>query len=215
MHLSDFSFRHMKDGAISQSEVQLVTAARAGSHLAFAEMHRLYGHRLYKRIHSITKNHEDAEDVLQETMMRVYLALESFEGRSQLLSWLTRIAINTSLMALRKRRVRHEATLDSWSLNEEGAQIQVMDPKPSPEETYMQAEKRSRVIRAVAGLKPALRAVVQLQMSEECSLKEMAGSLDVSVATVKARLHRARKRLAQRVESEATMRESRARTSSR
>ena len=212
MHLAESSFGQTKYGSISQSDVQLVTAARAGSHLAFAELHRLYGHRLYKRIHAITKNHEDAEDVLQDTMMRAYLALDSFEGRSQLLSWLTRIAINTSLMALRKRGIRREASLDFWSSSEEGLEIQVMDPKPSPEQSYLQHEKRSRVMQAVAGLKPALRAVIQLRMHEECSMKEIAGSLDVSVATVKARLHRARQRLAQRVEIEATTRRSGTRT---
>lgn len=197
MHSADLSFERTTKEPIGRSDLGLVTAARAGSHLAFAELHGRYGQRLYKRILSITKNHEEAEDVLQETMMRAYQALGSFEGRSQLISWLTRIAINTSLMALRKRRVRPEASLDFWSSREE-EEPQIKDPKPSPEESCLQHEKRSHVMQAIARLKPALRAVIQLQVSQECSMKELAGSLDVSVATVKARLHRARRRLTER-----------------
>lgn len=199
MQIADLSFEYPQSDPTNESDLRLVTAARAGSHGAFSELHRLYGHRLYKRILSITKNHEDAEDVLQETMMRAYLALDSFEGRSQLLSWLTRIAINTSLMALRKSRVRPEASFDfSSSSEDEGPQIQIKDPKPSPEESCLQNEKRARVMHAISGLKPSLRRVIQLHMSQECSMKEMARSLDVSVATVKARLYRGRRRLMER-----------------
>src|SRR5580692_8918722 len=100
MNSADFSLRYIENHSVGQSDLGLVMAAQAGSEAAFAELHRLYAHRLYKRIFLITKNHEDAEDVLQETLMRAYLALASFEGRSQFLSWLTRIAINNSLMAL-------------------------------------------------------------------------------------------------------------------
>ena len=79
----------------------LLLAARGGSHAAFAELQKIYSHRLYKRILSITRNREDAEDALQDTFLRAYLALPSFEGRSRFSSWLTRIGINSALMILR------------------------------------------------------------------------------------------------------------------
>lgn len=90
----------------AERDEQLVSAAKAGSDDAFAQLQHLYAPRLYSTIIRITKNHEDAEDVLQDTFLRVHLALCNFEGRSSFYSWVTRIAINSALMALRKRRAR-------------------------------------------------------------------------------------------------------------
>ncbi len=202
MHSADLSLQYSENELVGQSDLGLVAAARAGSDAVFAELHRRYAHRLYRTIVSITKNHEDAEDVLQETMIRAYLALDSFEGRSKLYSWLTRIAINTSLMALRKRRVRSEASFESLSFSEDEApQLQIKDPRPNPEESCLQSEASFRMAHAMAALKLPLRTVMQIQMSQECSIKEIAHSLDVSIATVKARLFRARRRLAKRMQS--------------
>jgi len=203
MHSTESSLKYIENHPAVQSDLRLVMAARAGSEAAFAELHRLYAQRLYKKIFSITKNHEDAEDILQETLMRAYLALASFEGRSQLLTWLTRIAINTSLMALRKRHVRHEVHLESMTLvGDEIPELHVRDTSPNPEESCLLDERSRRTSRAIAELKPSLRTVLQIQMSQECSLKEIAGSLDVSIATVKARLYRARRRIANRLPNE-------------
>jgi RNA polymerase sigma-70 factor (ECF subfamily) len=203
MHSANFSLRYIENRPVGQSDLGLVMAARTGSEAAFTELHRLYARRLYKKIFSITKNHEDAEDVLQETLMRAYLALASFEGRSQFLSWLTRIAINTSLMALRKRRVRHEGNFASLSLGgDEVAQLHVKDPNPNPEESCLLLETSFRTFRAISELKLPLRTVLQIQMSQECSLNEIATSLDVSVAAVKSRLYRARRRVADRTKDE-------------
>src|ERR1700733_10328562 len=93
-------------------DLELVAAARAGSNAAFEEIQSHYSRRLYRRIQSITKNHEDSEDALQDTFLRAYLALDSFEGRSQFASWLTRIAINSALMVLRRRRTRAEVSYE-------------------------------------------------------------------------------------------------------
>ena len=202
MQSGELSLDYFGNKLVGQSDLELVAAARAGSDAAFAEMHRLYAHRLYRTIVSITKSYEDAEDVLQETFMRAYLALDSFEGRSKLYSWLTRIAINTSLMALRKRRVRRETNFESLSCSEnEVLQLQIKDPNPDPEEFCLQLERCRRTVNAIAELRPPLRMVLEIQMSRECSLKEIARSLDVPVTTVKARLYRARKRLAKRTQS--------------
>jgi RNA polymerase sigma-70 factor, ECF subfamily len=206
MHSANLSLQYSENQLVVQSDLGLVPAARAGSDAVFAELHRRYAYRLYRTIISITKNHEDAEDVLQETMIRAYLALDSFEGRSQLSTWLTRIAVNTSLIALRKRRVRCAASFESLSCSEDGVpQLQVKDPSPNPEESCVEREMSRRMADAVAALKPPLRTVMQIHISQECSMKEMARSLDLSVATVKARLHRARRRVAKRMQSGARL----------
>ena len=187
-----------------QGDFQLVTAVRAGSERAFAEIHRLYAPSLYRTTFSITKNREDAEDVLQETLLRAYLARGSFEVRSKLISWLTRIAINSALMALRKRRVRQETSVEPpQEVTQEGPELEFKDSRPNPEEACLQLERSRSVLQAVNKLAPSLRAVMHLHMRREGSMKELARSLDVTVAAVKAKLHRARQRLALRAHNEA------------
>jgi RNA polymerase sigma-70 factor (ECF subfamily) len=87
---------------------EIVTAAQAGSSAAFEELHSIYSRRSYQAIFSVTRNPHDAEEALQGTFLRAYLAIKTLEGKSKVYSWLTRIAINSALMVLRKRRVRSE-----------------------------------------------------------------------------------------------------------
>ena len=90
----------------------IVLAAQAGSPAAFAELYSAYSRRLFQTILSITRNPHDAEEALQDTFLRAYLAIKSFEGKSQIYTWLTRIAVNTALMVLRKQRTRPELLFD-------------------------------------------------------------------------------------------------------
>lgn len=182
--------------AAAARDMELVVAARAGSSAAFEELQGIYSRRLYNRIFSMTRNREDAEDALQDTFLRAYVALDSFEGRSQFASWLTRIAINSALMTLRKRRRRSEISFDLPSEPEEHSQLfDVYDPAMNPEQIYDQQQRCYRALRAVYKLHPKLRTTLSTWMNQECSLKEVARTLDLSVPAVKSRLHRARKRL--------------------
>ncbi len=202
MRSGDVAIEHVGNCTISETDLRLVMAVRAGSEGAFTELHRLYANSLYRKIISITKNHEDAEDVLQETLLRAYLALDSFEGRSKLQSWLTRIAINSSLMTLRKRHVRREPSNESLSFSDdEVPQLQAKDPSPNPEQSCLQRETWLRVVRAMAGLQPHLRTAMQFHVSRGCSMEELAHMLNVSVAAVKSRLYRARRHVAERTQS--------------
>ena len=135
---------------------------------------------------------------MQDTLMRAYMGLDSFQGRSKLLSWLTRIAINSSLMTLRKRRVRREANFASFSNgSSEEPEFEIKDSSPNPEELCLQKEDTVRMTRAMAGLKPALRSAIEIQIGGG-SMEEIAQSLGVSIPAAKSRLHRARKDVAKR-----------------
>ena len=96
---------------LAAREVEMMIAPGTGSTTAFNELQKVYSSRLFKTILRITKNWEDAEDALQDTFLRAYLALHGFEGRSSVYSCLTRIAINSALMVLRRRRSRPETLL--------------------------------------------------------------------------------------------------------
>jgi RNA polymerase sigma-70 factor, ECF subfamily len=174
----------------------LLLAAKAGSHSAFAELQSIYSRRLYNRIFSITRNREDAEDALQDTFLRAYRALPTFEGRARFSSWLTRIAINSALMTIRRRRARPETSLEEQHTFADGScGFEVHDSALSPEENCDQKQRSDAILNAVLRLDPKLRIPLDIWMSEEYSMKDLAQHLGMSVATVKSRLHRARKRL--------------------
>jgi RNA polymerase sigma-70 factor, ECF subfamily len=181
-----------------RSYQELLLAVRTGSSAAFEELQKRYSNRLYKRILSITRNHEDAEDALQDTFMRAFLAFDSFRGRSHVSTWLTRIAINSALMVIRRRcRAYAEVSLTAPSKPDAYFQeFDVRDSAPTPEEVCDVKQRFDKMFSAIERLDPKLRNAIGIQITQECSLKEMAHTLDVSVPAVKARLHRARKSLA-------------------
>lgn len=182
---------------VGERDAELVAAVRAGSGAAFGELQKHYSDRLYRRIFAITKNHEDTEDVLQETFLRAFARLESFEGRSLFSTWLTRIAINSALMCLRRRRTRVEISLQETTESGEGSySVDFRDTSPSPEQICDLRQRSGKVLDAIERLDPKTRTAIGIWIAKEHSMKEIASTLDVSLATVKARLHRARKKLA-------------------
>jgi RNA polymerase sigma-70 factor, ECF subfamily len=178
-----------------QSE-RLISAARGGSSAAFAELREIYSQRVYRRLLSITNNREDAEDALQDAFLRAYLALHAFEGRSSFYTWLTRIAINSALMIIRKRRTRPEISFDHpIDAEDDNSVFQFRDTTPTPEQICVHRQRCARLLRSIGKLQPRLRQVIELQMKQS-SIREIAQALDISEAAVKSRLLRARARLA-------------------
>ena len=160
----------------------------------------LYAHHsrvLYRRVLGIVRNPEDAEDALQEGLLLAFRNLLRFEGRSEISSWLTRIVINAALMRLRSRRTHAAAPLDEMP---EGAAVpaadRMVDPNPSPEQLCLMRERRRVLPRSIGGLSPDMQTVVSLRYMQGLSTREAARSCGVSENTLKARLRRARLRLA-------------------
>ena len=163
---------------------------------AFAQLHAIYSPRLYRTIISITKNPEDAQDALQETFLRAHLKVHAFEGRSSIYSWLSRIAINTALMILRKRRAHPEVLFDPQP--DDRCETIFFEPKdiaPNPEEAYDLRQCQIRTLRAIRRLDPKLLAPLRMQAKHGWSVREISQALDISEAAVKSRLYRARRRL--------------------
>ncbi len=174
----------------------LVAAARSGSSAAFAELREIYARRVYWKILNLTKNREDAEDALQDAFLRAYTALHTFEERSSFYTWITRIAINSALMILRKRRMRPEVSFDSSSETEEAISgFEFKDTGPSPENICVHRQRYACMLRSIWKLQPRLRQVIEMQMMDNCSIREIAQALEISEAAVKSRLSRARARL--------------------
>jgi RNA polymerase sigma-70 factor (ECF subfamily) len=193
-HRSSVTFAVKEAAALRDAE--LVRAAHAGSSAAFADLQHFYSRPLYNTIIGITKNREDAEDALQDCFLRAFVSLGSFEGRSSVYTWLTRIAINSALMILRRRRSRVELSFELPNHTAgESPQIDINDSDPNPEQICDQRQRCAQMFHAIRELEPGLRAPIQLQVTSDCSLKEIAQTLKMSEAAVKARLYRARQRL--------------------
>lgn len=191
--------RGIRDSVRSQ-ESEIMSAAQSGSTAAFDELQRRYSRSLFRTILRITNNREDAEDALQDTFLRAYLALRSFEGRSSVYSWLTQIAINSALMVLRRRRARPDICLASSFEGEEGYPArEIADRAPNPEQLYAFRQWNNGLLHAIQELKPRLREPIEIQLRHEASMKQIADTLNVSVSAVKARLYRARVHIAKRV----------------
>jgi RNA polymerase sigma-70 factor (ECF subfamily) len=139
------------------------------------------------------QNPQDAEDVLQDSFIKAYKALPSFEGRSSISTWLYRIATNEALMFLRKKKLV-QVSVDESIEDEQGAERprQIVDWCCIPEDELMSTEGRAHLNRSIEELPETLRVVFLLRDIEGLSTRETAEVLDLSESAVKTRLSRAR-----------------------
>ncbi len=184
----------------TDDEAELVSRARDGDGEAFAELVRRYERRVYRLVRNITQNPQDAEDALQDTFLKAFSRLDSFEGNSKFYTWLVRIAVNEALMKLRKRKSDRTVSLDDGIDTGEDVvvrEIAVWDG--DPEQKYSQQELRAILDEAIASLRPAFRTVFVLRDIEQLSTEETAAVLGLSVPAVKSRLLRARLQLREKL----------------
>ena len=183
-------------GVIRDGEAALVAAAKDGDREAYSELVRRYERKIFRLAQNITRNPEDAEDVMQDAFLKAYEHLDSFNGDSRFYTWLVRITVNQALMKLRKRRANH-FSLDQPVAAGDADLVprEIEDWAPSPEHRYAQSELRDILGAALKQLAPAYRIVFWLRDVEEVSTEETARLLGLSIPGVKARLSRARFRL--------------------
>jgi RNA polymerase sigma-70 factor (ECF subfamily) len=182
---------HVKSVAPAASDEILVAAAKLGDRLAFMELWTRHSITAFKVAFRIMGNRDDAEDVIQETWMKVYVHLNTFNGRAKFSTWLTRIAINSALMTLRRRRTHREISMEVTD-GETWQHWEIADNTADAEELYARHERAERVRRAICRLRPRLRKVVEIHQLNDRSAKEVAELAGISVSAAKARLSRAR-----------------------
>ncbi len=175
------------------SEAELIEAAKAGRQEAYTAIVERYSGTVYNLALRLTGNPQEAEDVLQETFISAFRALSRFEGRSQLGTWLYRIAYNAALMRLRKRQVPTQS-LDEPLIGDDGDLVprQFVDWGRLPDELLLGKELRSTLEAALKTLPVSLRSVFVLRDIEGLSTAETAQALGLTETNVKVRLHRAR-----------------------
>jgi RNA polymerase sigma-70 factor, ECF subfamily len=181
-------------------ETALVAQARTGDSNAFTQLVNRYENSIFRLARHITQSPEDAEDILQETFLKAYEHLDEFQGHSKFYTWLVRIAVNQSLMKLRKRRTDKSVSLDeTFDTGEENLTREIAVWEENPEQTYSREEIRDILEKAVESLPPIFRTVFALRDIEELSTEETAAVLNLSVPAVKSRLLRARLRLREKL----------------
>ncbi len=178
------------------SDARLLAAAKSGHSVAFGELFNRYKRRIFHLTQRIVRNHEDAEDVVQEAFQQAFVHLQDFEGGARFSTWLSRIAINVALMKLRKKTRKVEVSIDEHSESEDlSFRDAVTDLAPNPEQHCLRKE-RSRILReALAELRPNARRVLELYELEGRSMKEIAAGMGISVTAVKARIFQARPKM--------------------
>ncbi len=196
----------------------MLKGLRAGDPVAYRRLVELNSANVYHLALKLLGDEQEAEDVLQETFLSAFEAMESFEGRSQLSTWLYRIAYNASLMRLRKReqmaRTTSVVSLERAQGEEESAGARrlrlgsgtpralsgdLVDWSAVPDEQLLTAEARQEMDRAIAELPESLRSVFVLRDIQGLSGAETAEILGITVQAVKNRLHRARLQLRDRL----------------
>lgn len=169
----------------------------------FPQMTGLVQERVFRLALRITRNPEDAEDVQQETFLKVHRKAGQFEGRSRFTTWISRIAINEALMCLRKRRTNIHVPLDDAipAIEDRLPMHELRSALEDPEEAYARKELKDSLAHAITILRPAYRTVFLLRVVGQLSTTETARILRISASAVKARMRRARGELQETLEA--------------
>lgn len=168
------------------SDLELIAAARGGDRSAFDALLRLHQDRVFAICLSTIRDRELALDATQETFLTLFRKLDKFDGRSAFTTWLYRVTINTCYDVLRRNR-RHAT--DQLPEHHD-------PPDPTAEDPFASAEVRTEISDALAALPDEFRAAIVLSDLEGLPLGEVAAVLDIPVGTVKSRVFRGRRLLA-------------------
>ncbi len=173
-----------------------IKALKAGDRDAYAQMVELYSPKIYRLALRMVDDPHEAEDILQETFLNAFRAIEQFEGRSSLGTWLYRIAANQALMHLRNK----SPTLVSVdelipSLDDPDQKRELADWCCLPEDEFMTTEAQAMLKDAIQDLSPTLKTVFILRDLHHLTTRETAQVLDISESALKTRLLRARLQL--------------------
>jgi RNA polymerase sigma factor (sigma-70 family) len=173
-------------------EARLVAEAKRGGSAAFEELWRAHTKGVLRTTYRITRNREDAEDALQDSFLSAFANIHAFDARSRFSTWLMRIAINASLMIVRKKRTAFELSLDDRDPDGDWPAADLPDRAPDPETQFVRRERAEILRQAIGALRPSIRRAVELQKLGEHSVEETAAKMGLTVTAAKSRLNQAR-----------------------
>ncbi len=178
------------DNYASLDDKALGLAFRNGDAQAFEEIVRRYQGRLYGAAYRITGNREDALDVVQEALMKVYTKIAAWKPTGGFLAWMTRLTTNQAIDLVRSRKRRHHESLDEGFLSGTAA-TPLIAPAVDSQSLAQLHELEAHIRKGLVHLSPMQRKVFVARHFEESSLAEIAEDLNCSVGCVKVHLFRA------------------------
>jgi len=190
----------ISDPAALSSDRELIDRTIAGDGGAFAMLVERFQRKIYRVAYAIVRDEMEADTIAQDTFVQAYTHLARFEGRAELETWLTRIAINRSRDSLRRRRF-----VSLFNIREEDGEsealIEPVDDRPDPERQLLSAQLRVAIQRAERTLSAQQKTIFRLRHYENLPLEDIADHLGLRAGTVRAHLfraiHKVRKELAE------------------
>jgi RNA polymerase sigma-70 factor (ECF subfamily) len=177
-------------------EEALVKRARRGDLAAYDELVRRYQERIYGTIYHMTANHEDANDLAQESFIKAFHALKSFKGGSSFYTWLYRIAVNKTINFLKQRKNRIHMSLNDLDMNaEHDPDLMALISEKTPQRDISLSELQEKLNEAMLKLSEPHRVVVIMHDVQGMPHDEIAKVMDCNIGTVRSRLFYARQQL--------------------
>jgi len=187
---------------VSGEEAGLVRRCLAGDEKAYRELVERYQGQVYSLSLRMVRRAEDAEDLTQETFVRMFRALARYDPERPFAAWLFTIASRLCIDHIRRRKVSPISLTQRERESDEEYEIEVEDPGLKPDEAAVHSEESERTSALIESLPPHYRIVVLLRHVQDLSYEEIAEALHLPLGTVKARIHRARALLKTRMEGE-------------
>lgn len=182
-----------------------ITLAQNGDHAAFGRLVGAYQTPVYNLAYRMLGNRAEAEDATQETFLRAYTNLHTYDPKRPFSAWLLSIASHYCIDRLRRRRITWLSFEDEIAASDdtgEATEVHLNSDVINPEHMIAQQEKEAQIQRLLATLSPTDRAAITLRYWYDYSYEEIARALNLTVSAVKSRLHRARCELAQMISEE-------------
>jgi RNA polymerase sigma-70 factor (ECF subfamily) len=177
-------------------EADLVKLARRGDLKAYDELVKRYQERIYATIYHMTSNHEDANDLAQESFIKAFSALKSFKGGSTFYTWLYRIAVNKTINFLKQRKNKYHLSLNDIDFNaEHDPDLMALISDKTPTRDVALSELQKKLNEALLKLSEPHRMVVVLHDVQGMSHDEIADVMDCNIGTVRSRLFYARQQM--------------------
>jgi RNA polymerase sigma-70 factor, ECF subfamily len=176
-------------------EEKLIKKVKLGDREAFADLVELYKDKVYHVSYRMVGNAMEAEDIAQETFLRVYSNIGSYDPSYKFSTWIYRIATNLSIDLLRKRK--QTLSLDKQVEGSDGLDWhdRLADPDKGPEEALLTGELQAEVQNAMETLSPKYKSIMILRYLEDLSLTEISEIVKLPITTIKTRIHRGREAL--------------------
>ncbi|MFL6248434.1 MAG: RNA polymerase sigma factor [Thermoanaerobaculia bacterium] len=181
----------MRDPSDLPTDQILIERTLGGDGAAFGMLMERFQRKIYRVAFAVVRDEAEADTITQDTFIQAYTHLARFEGRAELETWLTRIAINRCRDVLRRRRFVSLFTLRPDEDGETETMIEPVDERPDPERQFLSVQLRAAIQRAERGLSPQQKVIFRLRHYENLSLEDIAAHLGLQSGTVRAHLFRA------------------------